>query len=142
MQCSQKKLVLLSNHNTDMLSRKKRNMITAIFVVNLRPTNIVQLCIIWHCLCLKLYIIFVQGCYDEIVHYIQGHALMIGGIAIAAIVVMVTIFICNINPEDLVLCVPACSVICILLFFYSFLVSYLEYVCVGPSAVEDTDIRD
>ncbi|XP_048764372.2 CD82 antigen-like [Ostrea edulis] len=28
------------------------------------------------------------GCYDEIVHYIQGHALMIGGIAIAAIVVM------------------------------------------------------
>ena len=117
-------------------------MITAIFVVNLRPTNIVQLCIIWHCLCLKLYIIFVQGCYDEIVHYIQGHALMIGGIAIAAIVVMVTIFICNINPEDLVLCVPACSVICILLFFYSFLVSYLEYVCVGPSAVEDTDIRD
>ena len=65
---------------------------------------------------------------------------MIGGIAIAAIVVMVTIFICNINMEVLVLCVPACSVICILLFFYSFLVSYLEYVCVGPSAVEDTDI--
>ena len=89
-----------------------------------------------------LMLIFVQGCYDEIVHYIQGHALMIGGIAIAAIVVMVTIFICNINPEDLVLCVPACSVICILLFFYSFLVSYLEYVCVGPSAVSDTDIRD
>ncbi|KAK3090961.1 hypothetical protein FSP39_016074 [Pinctada imbricata] len=29
------------------------------------------------------------GCYDELVHYIQGHALMIGGIAIAAIVVIV-----------------------------------------------------
>lgn len=40
---------------------------------------------------ISIFLLYLQGCYDEIVHYIQGHALMIGGIAIAAIVVMVTI---------------------------------------------------
>lgn len=42
-------------------------------------------------LMISIFLLYLQGCYDEIVHYIQGHALMIGGIAIAAIVVMVTI---------------------------------------------------
>lgn len=42
-------------------------------------------------LMISIFMLYLQGCYDEIVHYIQGHALMIGGIAIAAIVVMVTI---------------------------------------------------
>jgi hypothetical protein len=32
-----------------------------------------------------------EGCYDELVQYVQGHVLMIGGIALASIVVIVSL---------------------------------------------------
>lgn len=97
---------------------------------------------------ISIFLLYLQGCYDEIVHYIQGHALMIGGIAIAAIVVMVIypLSFCNdLRPASVI----AGSVfvqtspwlfLCLLLLFYSFSVSYLECVYAGPSGAEDTDI--
>lgn len=93
---------------------------------------------------ISIFLLYLQGCYDEIVHYIQGHALMIGGIAIAAIVVMVTIsFImrpASVIVGSVFVQTSPWLFLCLLLLFYSFSVSYLECVYAGPSGAEDTDI--